>query len=157
MTQQNPSIQIDLPYSDAVAVFSNEAFYEFASKIDFNPAEQEYSYSTPPPLPIISASASPAEPVCTCCAACKRQRLDQRSVPQQQQQQYWQTYFNSTYPSHPNTSSVYSSSLPKPTTRAPKSESSIPLLRTLQNRLIWTTALQKKFLQALDHFGLENG
>jgi len=151
-----PSIQqIDLTYSDAVDVFSNEAFFEFAAKIDFSQALEQDTYDgTPPPLPATEPT-SPKEETCSCCAACCRQRqqssyTDLLPLPAES------PYTNSYYPYTPSQKSMakYQDSFQAmPMTRPPP----VPLMRTLRNRLVWTESLQKRFLQALDYFGLENG
>jgi len=152
-------------YSDPF-VFSNEAFYDFAPKVDFDKVEQVEPNRTPPPLPVAAVPTSPPTMACSCCAACRQEK----PLPQQPQEpQYWQTFYsNGYYPVYQNSSSNQTStpifytiyqepSQEQPRTRAPRSEGAIPLLRTLQNRLIWTKSLQKRFLLALDYFGLDNG
>eukprot|EP01102_Stenamoeba_stenopodia_P020793 TRINITY_DN8236_c0_g1_i1.p1 TRINITY_DN8236_c0_g1~~TRINITY_DN8236_c0_g1_i1.p1 ORF type:complete len:248 (-),score=73.38 TRINITY_DN8236_c0_g1_i1:278-1021(-) len=171
--------EIDVDYSTALDIFSNEAFYDFAAKIDFLPRESETTIAsptsnrTPPPQPI----APPAETPCSCCIACRQQQLQrqeqlqlqqqqqlQQFQQQQQQQEYYINYNTYQYVTTPVSVSPYDSPQASPVkvavqaSRKPRSgtEGPIQLQRTLQNRLIWSRALQHKFLEAVEYFGLDN-
>jgi len=119
--------QIELTYDDALAVFSNEAFFEFASKIDFTPADQGEHYRTPPPQPATMPTST--------CGACQLNQHNS-NVPLQQPGEVPPPVFNPI--------------CQVSTMRA-------PLMRTLRNKLVWTEPLHNKFLEALDYFGIDDG
>jgi len=140
----NHSYHIDIDYEEARAIFSNAAFYEFAAKIDFdgpamNQEETQAKNHTPPPLDVSSIITS-ASRTCTCkhCDTIQQTQptpmrgVSRTKLPSQQP------------PLIIKTSSETSSK-------------SLHLIRTSQNRLVWTKPLQKRFLRAVEVYGLWTG
>jgi len=155
--------QVDRSYSDPFAIFSSETFYDFTTSVE------SYSQEPNTSLPVATAVSKGPSTSCSCCTVCS-QHQQAKPLPQPQQSrepQYWQSFYSTKYPPRyqnppittptPVFYTIYQEpSQPATRIQPPKSET-IPLLRTLQNRLIWTKSLEKKFLLALDYFGLDNG